>query len=519
MSEQNVGGKQNESQKCRVVSIRIKIIALIVSSVLLICSFAIIISFYMFKNNTIKEYTKVANSITKLSSEFIDPDKVEEYIVGGESIAGYLDTKEMLMHIYESNDDIEYLYVYKIMDDGCHVVFDMDAPGVEGSKPGEIISFDESFQKYVPYLIAGKEIPAIISNDTYGWLLTVYKPIYDSNGICKCYTAVDISMSNLSNYYYSYLKKFVTIMGIVFVIILVVTLLLIESNIIRPINAIANTSGNYANNAKPSETLCDTGEIRLLENLVALKKLDIRTGDEVENLYKAILKTTKANVFFVKEIKNEKNTVLKMQSSLIGVIADMIESKDEYTGNHIRKTAAYVAIIADEMRKQGFYKEEMTQDFIENIIFAAPLHDIGKIHIPDCILSKNSNLTDEEYSIMQTHTTVGAEILQRVLDQTPDASYIKEAKLLAEYHHEKWNGQGYPHGAKGEEIPLSARIMAVADVFDALVSKRSYKEPFTFDKATKFIMKQSGIHFDPLVAEAFFDAKDRIRNVLECYED
>ena len=116
---------------------------------------------------------------------------------------------------------------------------------------------------------------------------------------------------------------------------------------------------------------------------------------------------------------------------------------------------------------------------------------------------------------MKTHTTLGSEIIERVIDMVPDTGYLAEAKRLSEYHHEKWNGKGYPHGISGEEIPLSARIMAVADVFDALVSRRSYKEPFTFEKAMDIIRKDAGVHFDPLVAQAFINAEDRVRQVAE----
>ena len=148
---------------------------------------------------------------------------------------------------------------------------------------------------------------------------------------------------------------------------------------------------------------------------------------------------------------------------------------------------------------------------------AAPLHDIGKIHVSDVILNKPARLTDEEFKEMQKHTTLGSKIIDRAIDMVPDSVYLKEAKNLSEYHHEKWNGKGYPYGISGEEIPLSARIMAVADVFDALVSRRSYKEPFSFEKAMDIIRTDAGTHFDPLVAEAFLGAEEEVRKVAESF--
>nr|MCR5507330.1 HD domain-containing protein [Lachnospiraceae bacterium] len=144
-----------------------------------------------------------------------------------------------------------------------------------------------------------------------------------------------------------------------------------------------------------------------------------------------------------------------------------------------------------------------------------PLHDVGKINVPDAILNKPGKLTDEEFDRMKTHTTAGSMILTRVVETVADSDYLEEAKRLAEYHHEKWNGKGYPHGISGEEIPLSARIMAVADVFDALVSKRRYKDGMPFEKAVSIIEEGAGTHFDPKIAEAFLDALDEVKEVAE----
>ena len=137
----------------------------------------------------------------------------------------------------------------------------------------------------------------------------------------------------------------------------------------------------------------------------------------------------------------------------------------------------------------------------------------------DLILNKKGKLDDDEYKEMQKHTTAGAKILQQAIDTIPESGYLKEAKNLAEYHHEKWNGKGYPHGIAGEEIPLSARIMAVADVFDALVSDRCYKKAFPFEKAMGIIKEDAGTHFDPLVADAFIKSSDRVREVMRKFKE
>ena len=175
--------------------------------------------------------------------------------------------------------------------------------------------------------------------------------------------------------------------------------------------------------------------------------------------------------------------------------------------HHVRKTAAYTDIIMRELKKEGIYTDQLTDDFMDDVVNSAPLHDIGKIQVSDTILNKPGKLTDEEFAIMKTHTTAGAEIIAHAMNTVSgdDTGYLKEASNLAHYHHEK---------LKGEEIPLSARIMAVADVFDALVSRRSYKEPFPFEKAMAIIQEGAGSHFDPQVAGAFLRAADEVRQVM-----
>ena len=182
----------------------------------------------------------------------------------------------------------------------------------------------------------------------------------------------------------------------------------------------------------------------------------------------------------------------------------------------IRKTAAYTEIILKQMKEDGIYADILTDEYIADVIHSAPLHDIGKIHVPDSILNKPGRLTDEEFNQMRSHTSAGEDIIERAIDSVgEDSGYLREAKNLARYHHEKWNGKGYPTGLAGEDIPLSARVMAVADVFDALVSRRSYKEPFSIDKAIDIIRSDAGTHFDAKVVEAFLHAEPQIRAVAE----
>ena len=212
-----------------------------------------------------------------------------------------------------------------------------------------------------------------------------------------------------------------------------------------------------------------------------------------------------------------KDRVNDMQFNIIVMMADLVENRDANTGGHIKRTAKYVEIIAKKLKSMGKFTEELTDEYIADIIVAAPLHDIGKIHISDLVLNKNGKLSDEEFDIMKSHTSEGRKILEHAKDQLGDFSYLDVAVQMAGSHHEWWDGskRGYPLGTSYNEIPLSARIMAVADVFDALTSRRVYKEPMPPEKAYSIIKEEVGTHFDPDVIEAFFAAKKDIDSALE----
>ena len=204
-----------------------------------------------------------------------------------------------------------------------------------------------------------------------------------------------------------------------------------------------------------------------------------------------------------KMVLEEKEEKAKIQRAIIEDLADVVETRDLETGDHIKRTKLYVNILANALKEKDKYKAYLTDDVVEIMTNAAPLHDIGKIGVSDLILCKKGRLTDEEFEIMKTHTTIGGGIIKNILNDLGDENYLNMAHDIALSHHEKWNGSGYPNGLKEEEIPLSARIMAIADVFDALISKRCYKEAMPIDDAINIIIKDAGTHFDPNIVEVF----------------
>ncbi len=200
----------------------------------------------------------------------------------------------------------------------------------------------------------------------------------------------------------------------------------------------------------------------------------------------------------------------KYHGEMVMGFANLIENRDDNTGGHIKRSVAYVEIITNKLIENNFYSNVLTKDYVSNLLKAAPMHDIGKIAVPDAILQKPARLTEDEFEGMKTHSEVGSEIIKRNFSNLGDTDYVKMAYEVTRYHHEKWNGKGYPDGLMMNEIPLCARIMAVADVFDAISSDRCYRKALPFDECFKIISKGSAIDFDPLIAQVFISAREEV---------
>ena len=208
------------------------------------------------------------------------------------------------------------------------------------------------------------------------------------------------------------------------------------------------------------------------------------------------------------EVEEKTGHIVQMHDNLIMSLAMMVESRDNSTGGHIKRTSEGVRILVDEIKKEGVLS--LSEEFCADVIKAAPMHDLGKIAVDDAVLRKPGRFTDEEFEKMKTHAAEGARVIHEILLNTDDESFKKTAENVAHYHHERWDGSGYPEKLSGEDIPLEARIMAIADVYDALVSKRVYKEAFDFKKADSIIMEGMGSQFDPHLRSAYENARPRL---------
>jgi len=209
------------------------------------------------------------------------------------------------------------------------------------------------------------------------------------------------------------------------------------------------------------------------------------------------------NISMQKRLITKMTQVLGLQNAVINIVADLVEFRDGVTGGHITRTEKYLQHLIDKLMEKHVYDDEVSSWDMDTLLPSAQLHDVGKIAISDAILNKPANLTDEERDIMKSHTRIGVEVIDRMARKAADNQFYRYAKTFAGMHHEKWDGSGYPKGLMGINIPLEGRLMALADVYDALVSERPYKKPYSPNEAANIIMGGRGTHFDPRLIDIF----------------
>ncbi|WP_053160262.1 HD-GYP domain-containing protein [Pseudomonas sp. P1.8] len=226
------------------------------------------------------------------------------------------------------------------------------------------------------------------------------------------------------------------------------------------------------------------------------------------------------NDYLEKEVQRRTREVIAIQDVAIQAMASLAETRDNETGNHIRRTQHYIKVLAEHLREHPRFSHFLSEETIELLFKSAPLHDIGKIGIPDHILLKPGRFTEEEFEIMKTHTTLGRDAIQHAEDALGiRVDFLNLAKEIAYSHQEKWDGSGYPQGLAADDIPISARLMAVADVYDALISRRVYKSGMPHEQAVEIIRQGRGSHFDPDICDAFLACVEQFRAVAERFAD
>ena len=505
----------------------IKIVTALYSAVVIIMLTIITVSvgYSFYEKHVMDEYGKYATTVLEYAYSISQEYSFGDMIANREMPDEYEEMRAGLNHVKESSD-IDYLYAvyFEDINDIHSLTYAINTKTAKELENGGTYTYlgtlceEGSFQDDTLYtlqeaVMTGKRESGILvgHSEEYGHMFNGYKVIFDSNGDPAGLLCVEIDVNNIRSELTRYIRNIVIFVAAFTILITVVFVVLAESFIIYPITKIKESARDFIKNIGDQDSMD--------KSVNDLKSIDIRSQNEIGELYSTVCKMESDMTERYRDIRQYSENVMKMQDGLIILMADMVENRDSDTGDHIQKTAAYVRIILRGLKRKGYYPELITPQYMEYVEKSAPLHDVGKIRIPDAVLNKPGKLTPEEFEIMKTHATAGKDIINKAITTVEGENYLREACNMAAYHHERWDGKGYPEGLKGEEIPLSARVMAVADVFDALCSRRIYKPPFTLEEALKIIEEGKGTQFDPKCVEVFMEALPDVRAVLRRYNN
>jgi putative two-component system response regulator len=216
-------------------------------------------------------------------------------------------------------------------------------------------------------------------------------------------------------------------------------------------------------------------------------------------------------------VEKKTKSVLELQNAILKTVSELVEFRDNITGGHIERTTNYLAVLLDAAQVIGLYEDEIASWDLKLVLQSAQLHDVGKIAVRDSILQKPSKLTNDEFNEMKKHTVFGKEIINKIKKKTSERAFLEHAEIFAATHHEKWDGSGYPKGLKNKDIPLQGRLMAIADVYDALVSDRPYKKAFPHEEAVNIILAGKGTHFEPTLVDLFLKVSDEFNTIAKSF--
>ena len=506
------------------LSIKIVTALYSVAVIVVLTIITVVVGYSLYEKHVREHYIKYTTTVLEYAYSVAQDYSFGDMITDRDMPDAYEEMRSGLNHVKESSD-IDYLYAVYFDDVNdihslTYAINTKTAQELENGgtytylgTPCEEGSFEEETLLILQEAVQTKKRDSGVLegySEGYGHMFNGYKVIYDSNDDPAGLLCVEIDVNNIKGELNRYIRNIVIFVAAFTIIITIIFVALSEFYVIYPITKITESAKDFIKNIGDQDSID--------KSVQELKAIDIRSENEIGELYATVSKMESDMAEQYRDIRQYSENVMKMQDGLILLMADMVENRDSDTGDHIQKTAAYVRIILRGLKRKGYYVDQLTPQYMEYVEKSAPLHDVGKIRIADAVLNKPGKLTPEEYEIMKTHASIGKEIIDKAITTVEGENYLREARNMAAYHHERWDGKGYPEGLKGEEIPLSARIMAVADVFDALCSRRVYKPPFLLEEALKIIEEGKGTQFDPKVVEVFLEALPDIKAVLKRYK-
>lgn len=445
------------------------------------------------KNN----YKQLTESCARSAAYSLFNMPVDDYLKNGKT-REYYDQLATLVSICK-HFGLKYLYVYvpDFSKNQLTTIFYVDGKSdrnLKGRELGTVV--DWKITQLEKDAFAGKDTKDVyITKNFMGHTISSYAAVYNLDDEPIALVGADLDFEIVKNKIMNNILITVFFLSVCLTLIYTVLIVFLKRMFIKPVLKISMRMANFA-----------------ASNSRDFKPLKVKTDDEIGIMAKSFNK-------MVFDINSYIKKITDTQMETIFSLAKLAQSRDDDTGKHLERVQQYCKILAEQLFVNSPYSHLIDKTFIENIYHASPLHDIGKVGISDTVLLKNGKLSEEEYERIKKHTIIGYETLQEVHTKFGENAFLEMGMVMALFHHERFDGSGYPMGLSGEEIPLAARIMALADVYDALSTKRVYKPVFDNDKCVEIIKEESGKLFDPVIVEAFLEIKDKFFEIREKMED
>lgn len=440
-----------------------------------------------------------ATNCAKIASNMLYNAPLQEFLEKGETTQYNYYMSQL--RVICKNFNLRYIYVYipDFEHNKLRAIFDMAGRAEDRTenkvwKLGQVVDWKfSSAEKNAFYGIDDNTLVEL--NDQYGHLITRYVPVFNNKNKVIALLGVDFDYKEYKQKIVSAFVKGLLFMFLCLFTIYIVLLFYLKQIIVKPIVIISSKMDNF-----------------FKDNSTNIEPIEIESGDELESMAKSFNRMAADIKSYVKQISDT-------QMETIFSLAKLAQSRDDDTGKHLERVQQYCYVLAQKLSQDSPYSAQINDDFIKNVVNASILHDIGKVAISDSILLKPGKLTDEEFAEIKKHTTLGAQTLMEVHSKFGNNAFVEMGTLMAHSHHERWDGKGYPQGLKGEEIPLAARIMAIADVYDAISTKRVYKDAFPQEKCIAIIKEGRGTQFDPVIVDAFLETVDTFYKIREEFSE
>lgn len=438
-------------------------------------------------------YEKLCKSVSEIVADAIDADNVDAWL-NGKNTHAYVQETNKLKKLSKDIINLDSIAIYQMREDGIYTVYNTKPTGIR-SDLGTITSYDSKWYAHKSDFLKGENVDNMLVSDYTGQIRMFCTPVFNSDGVCKAYVCTGISLTAMRAEMFAFIRRFSTIILFILGALFVFMTVYVRINAVSPIKAL-----NDAMKKTEKE-----GDMRYMETL---SEFQSDGGDEIGNILKSSIKVVSDKNEITEKVKAEQRDVTRAFTTLLKKVG-----ADSVNIGYVDYIGEYAEILCRYMQKTPEFRKELTDEACTNIVIAAPLYNVGNMSLPPEILSKDGKLTDEEFELMKSHTINGARIIEEMSSNTTGAGYFETARQIALFHHERWDGKGYPEGLRGKRIPLPARIVTVLDVFEALVTKQRYREAFSPEAAIDIIMRDKG-HFDPDILKCFLAVK---QDIIEQY--